>query len=47
MLSKRLTDNKDGKILCQMVMSVVKKESDGDSGSLEGQGNKHSGIKRP
>lgn len=39
MPSKKLTDNEDGKILCQMVMSVMKKESDGDSGSLEGQGN--------
>lgn len=39
MLSKRMTDNEDGKILCQMLMSVVKKETDGDSGGLEGQGN--------
>ena len=34
------------KILWQIVMSVVKKESDGNSGDCRRSG-KHSGIRRP
>ena len=37
---------KMGKILCQVMMSVVRKESDGDSRGWRGSG-KHPGIRRP
>ena len=35
---RRKTQNKDGKILCQVVISVMKKESDGDKGDCPGSG---------
>lgn len=39
MPSKRDTDYKDGEILCQVMMSVVRKESYGDSRGWRGSGN--------
>ena len=46
MPSKRDTDYKDGEILCQVMMSVVKRENGGDKGSQQGPG-KCSVIRRP